>query len=94
MAQAEAIQERDETEGLADTAQGDVKGTEVMGGIEEAVQAVVQEGEFFHDALLVIMVLLAQLEGALAGDMLSVAAEGGGAEGELPSQGAVRDPLM
>jgi len=92
MAQAEAIQESDEAEGLTDTAQGHVQGVEVKGGIEEAVQAVIQEIEFFHDAILVLPVLLAEVEFALAGDMPGVATEGGGAEAILLGQGAVGDP--
>jgi hypothetical protein len=90
-AQAEAIQERDKAEGLPDAAQGDMMGADIKGRIEEAVQAVIQKGEFFHDAILVIPVLLAQVELALAGDMLGMATEGGGAEAILRGQGAVGD---
>ncbi len=93
-AQAEALQKIDEAEGLADAAQGNVKGAEIKGGIEEAVQAVIQEGEFFHEGVLEGLIIMALLEFALAGEMLGVAAEGGGAEIELRGQGAVRDPVQ
>ena len=46
-----------EAEGLTDAAQGDVKGAEIKGGIEEAVQAGIQEVEFIQ-------------EGGLAGGVL------------------------
>jgi hypothetical protein len=90
-AQAEAIQKRDKAEGLTDTAQGHVQGAEIMGGIEEAVQALIQKSKFFHNTILVLPVLLPQVELALTGDMLGMAAEGGGAEAILRGQGAVRD---
>jgi hypothetical protein len=91
MPQAEAIQERDEAERLADTAQGDVRVVEIYAGLEDTVQAVVQEFESCYNALLVFPVLLTQVDFALAGDMFGVAAEGGGAEAVLGAQGAVRD---
>jgi hypothetical protein len=94
-AQAAALQEGFlgmEAEGLADAAQGDMEGAEIKGGIEEAVQAGIQEGQFFQEGGLVGLVLPALLQVKLAGEMLGVAAEGGGAEAELPGQRAVRDP--
>jgi hypothetical protein len=93
LAHAATFQERDEAEGFPDAAQGDVKGAEIKGGIEEAVQAVIQEGEFFHEGVLERLVLLALLEVTLAGEMLDVTAEGGGAEAEFPGQGAVGHPI-
>jgi hypothetical protein len=86
---AEAFQEREEAKGFADAAQGYVEGPEIEGGIEEAVQAVIQEVEFINDGVLVLQVLPAQLDLALAGEVFGVAAEGGGAEAELRSQRAV-----
>ena len=75
-----------EAEGLPDAAQGDVKGAEIKGGIEEAVQAGIQEFQLFQEGGLAGGVLLALLPFKVAGEMLGVAAEGGGAEAELPAQ--------
>jgi hypothetical protein len=82
-----------EAQGLPDAAQGDVEGAEIKGGIKEAVQAGIQEGQFFQEGGLTGGVLPALLQVKLAGEMLGVAAEGGGAEAELPGQGAVGDSL-
>jgi len=82
-----------EAEGLPDAAQGDVKGAEIKGVIEEAVQAGIQEVEFIQEGGLAGGVLPALLKVKLEGEMLGVAAEGGGAEAELPGQGAVGEPL-
>ena len=41
--EADALQEGEEAEGFADAAQGDVEGVVIGGGIEEAVQAGIQE---------------------------------------------------
>ena len=82
-----------EPKGLPDAAQGDMKGAEIKGGIEETVQADIQEGQFFQEGGLVGLVLPALLQVKLAGEMLGVAAEGGGAEAELPGQGTVGHPL-
>jgi hypothetical protein len=95
-AQAAAFQEillGVEAEGLPDAAQGDVKGAEIKGGIEEAVQAGIQEVEFFQEGGLAGGVLLALLMVKVAGEMLGVAAEGRGAEAELSGQGAVGHSL-
>ena len=51
-----------EAEGLPDAAQGDVKGAEIKGGIEEAVQAGIQEFQFFQEGGLAGGVLLALLQ--------------------------------
>lgn len=82
-----------EPEGLPDAAQGDMQGPEFKGGIEEAVQADIQEFEFFQEGGLTEVVLLLLLLVQVAGQMLGVAAEGGGAEAELPGQGAIGQPL-
>jgi hypothetical protein len=82
-----------EAEGLPDAAQRDVKGPEFKGGIEQAVEADIQEFEFFQEGGLAELVLLTLLIVEVAGQMLGVAAEGGGAEAELISQGAVGLPL-
>ena len=82
-----------EAEGLPDAAQGDMKGSELQGGIEQAVEAGVQEFEFFQEGGLAEIVLLLLLLVQVAGQMLGVAAEGGGAEAELPGQGAIGLPL-
>jgi len=82
-----------EPEGLPDAAQGDMDGAETKGGIEEAVQAGIQEGQFFKEGGLVGLVLPELLQVKLAGEMLGVAAEGGGAEAELPGQGTVGHPI-
>jgi hypothetical protein len=87
--QAGALQKGEEAEGLADAAQGDVKGAVIKGGIEEAVQADFQEGQFIQEGGLVGLVFQALLEVALAGEMFDVAAESGGAEAELGGQGAI-----
>jgi hypothetical protein len=65
----------------------------IKGGIEEAVQAGFQEGQFIQEGGLVGLVFLALLEAALAGEMLDVAAQGGGAEAELGGQGAIGHPM-
>jgi hypothetical protein len=65
----------------------------IEGGIEEAVQAGFQEGQFIQEGGLVGLVFLALLEVALAGEMLDVAAQGGGAEAELGGQGAIGHPM-
>jgi hypothetical protein len=82
-----------EAEGLTDAAQGDVKGAEIKGGIEEAVQAGIQEFQMSQEGGLAGGVLLALLPVKVAGEMLGVAAEGRGAKAELPAQGAVGDPV-
>jgi hypothetical protein len=64
-----------------------------MGGIEEAVQAGIQKLQFFQEGGLAGGVLLALLPVKVAGEMLGVAAEGGGAEAELAAQRAVGDPV-
>jgi hypothetical protein len=91
--QAAAVQKGEEAEGLADAAQGDVKGVVIKGGIEEAVQAGFEEGQFIQEGGLVGLVFEALLKAALAGEMFDVTAEGGGAEAELPGQGAVGHPM-
>jgi len=91
--QAAAFQKIEEAEGLPDAAQGDMVGADLMGGIEEAVQAAVQEFQFFQDGGLTELVLPELLEVALAGEMLDVAAEGGRAEAEFGGQGAVGHPI-
>jgi hypothetical protein len=91
--QAGAFQQGEEAEGLADAAQGDVKGMVIKGGIEEAVQTDFQEGQFIQEGGLAGLVVEVLLEVALAGEMLDVAAEGGGAEAELRGQGAVGHPM-
>jgi hypothetical protein len=75
-AQAGAVKEIDEAEGLPDTAQGDVEGAEIQGGIEEVVQTAIQEGQFFQEGVMVGLVRPALLEVKVAGEMLGVAAEG------------------
>jgi hypothetical protein len=88
-ARAAALQKGEEAEGLADAAQGDIKGVMIEGGIEKTVQAGIQEVQFIQEGGLVGLVVEALLEITLAGEMFDVAAEGGGAEAELGSQGAV-----
>jgi len=82
-----------EAEGLPDAAQGDIKGAEIKGGIEEAVEAGIQEFQFFQEGGLAGVVLPLLLPVKLAGEMLGVAAEGGGAEAELSGQGTIGQPL-
>jgi hypothetical protein len=94
LVQAAAFKKIEEAEGLPDAAQGDMMGTDLMGGFEQAVQAGIQEFQFFQEGGLEGLVLLAELLVTLAGEMLGVAAEGGGAEAELPGQGAVGDPVL
>jgi hypothetical protein len=62
-----------------------------MGRIEEAVQPMIQEFEFFQDAFLVLPVLLMEVGFALASDVLGVAAEGGRTEAKFRGQFAVWD---
>jgi hypothetical protein len=94
MAQTAAFKKIDEAEGLPDAAQGDMVGAELLGGFEEAVQAGIQEFQFFQEGGLEGLVLLTQQKVTLAGEMLGVAAEGGGAETELGRKGAVGDLCM
>jgi hypothetical protein len=65
----------------------------IKGGIEEAVQADIQEGQFIQEGGLVGLVVEALLEVTLAGEVFDVAAEGGGTEAELGGQGAVGHPM-
>jgi hypothetical protein len=82
-----------EAEGLPDAAQGDVERAEVKGGIEQAVEAGIQELQVFQEGVLAKLLLLALLPVEVAGEMLGVAAEGRGAEAVLPAQGAVGDAI-
>jgi hypothetical protein len=82
-----------EAEGLPDAAQGDMKGTEFKGGIEEAVEADIQELQFVQEGGLAGRGLLKLLMVKLSGQMPGVAAEGGGAKAELSGQEAVGLPL-
>jgi hypothetical protein len=82
-----------EAEGLPDAAQGDVKRTEIKGGIEEAVQAGIQKLQMLQEGGLAGGVLLALLPVKVAGEMLGVATEGRGADTELPGQGTVGYPM-
>jgi hypothetical protein len=82
-----------EAEGLPDAAQGDMKGAEFEGGIEQAVEAGIQEFQMFQEGGLAVLLFLLLLPVKVAGEMLGVAAEGRGAETELPGQGAVGDPV-
>jgi hypothetical protein len=78
-----------EAEGLPDAAEGFVPGAEIKCGIKEAVQAGIQEFQLFQlfqEGGLAGGVLPALLPVKVAGEMLGVAAEGGGAEAELPGQ--------
>lgn len=80
-----------EAQGLADAAQGDMEGALIKGGIEEAVQADIEEGQFVQEGGLLGLVLAAALGLEVAGEMLGVAAKGRGGQVELGGQGAVRD---
>jgi hypothetical protein len=91
--QAAALQKGEEAEGLTDAAQGDVEGIVIKGGIEKAVKADIQEGQFIQEGGLVGLVVEALLEVTLAGEVFDVTAEGGGAEAELGGQGAVGHPM-
>jgi hypothetical protein len=82
-----------EAEGLPDAAQGNMEGAGIKGGIEQAVQAGIQEFQLFQEGGLPGLLLLALLPVKVAGEMLGMAAEGRGAEAELPAQGAVGDPV-
>ena len=55
-----------------------LEGAKIKGGIEEAVQAGIQEFQVFQEGGLAGGVLLALLPVQVAGEMLGVAAEGGG----------------
>jgi hypothetical protein len=82
-----------EAEGLPDAAQGNMEGAEIKGGIEEAVQAGIQEFQVFQEGGLAGLLFLTLLPIKLSGEMLGVEAEGGGAEAELSGQRAVGEPL-
>ena len=68
-----------------------MEGALIKGGIEEAVQADIEEGQFVQEGGLLGFVLAAALGLKVAGEMLGVAAKGRGGKVELGGQGAVRD---
>jgi hypothetical protein len=69
-------------------------GAEIKGGLEEAVQAVIQEVEFVQEGGLMGPVRLALLKVTLTGEMPEVAGQGGGADAEFAGQGAVGHPIQ
>lgn len=87
---AEALQEGEEAQGLADAAEGDVEGAVIGGGIEEAVQAGIEQGQLFQDGVLLGLVRLAALRLKLAGEVLAVAAEGRSGKLIFFGQSAIR----
>jgi hypothetical protein len=90
--EAAAFGQGKEADGFPDATQGDVKGAQIQSGIEQAVQAVIQEGEFFQERRLISLLLPAALEFALPEEMLIMTTEGRGAGTVLLGQAAVRDP--
>jgi len=91
---ADALLEGEEADSLPDTAQGDKRGAVIGGGgVEEAVQANVEEVQPVQDGGLVGSVLMAALGLQVQGEVLGMAAEGGGRKAELPGQGAVGDAI-
>jgi len=86
---ADAFQQGKEAQGLPDAAQGDVEGAEISRGIKEAVQAGIEEGQFFQEGGLLGLALVAALGVQGAGEMFGVAAKGRGGQAELLGQGAV-----
>ena len=89
----EAILEGEEAQGFPDAAQGDEKGALVGGGIEKAVQAVLQEVQTVQEGLLPGLVGPVLLEGKLALKVPGVAAEGRGGEAVAGGQGAEARPI-
>ena len=83
---AAALLEGEEAEGFADAAEGDVEGVVIGGGVEEAVQAGVEQVEAVQQGGLVDLVLAAALGLEGAGEMLAVAAEGRGARPYCPAR--------
>jgi hypothetical protein len=95
---AEFLPESEDAEGFLETAEGDVEGTGLFGLAEEAVQADLQEGQFFQEGGGLGLVGLALLEHQLMAEMFGMATEGRdteamgggqGAEGHAIDQGAV-----
>jgi hypothetical protein len=80
--------EGEEAQGFPDAAQSDEKGALVGGGIEQAVQAVLQEVQTVQEGLLPGLVGPVLLEGKLALKVPGVAAEGRGGEAVAGGQGA------
>jgi hypothetical protein len=74
---AKALLNGEEADRLPDAAQGDMKGAEIGGGVEEAVQAGVKEVQPVQDSGLVGVVLKALPGVQGPGEMPGVAAKGG-----------------
>jgi hypothetical protein len=85
---ANLLLEGQEADGLLDAAEGDVKGVEVFGLPEEAVEAGLQEFEFVQEGGLMGLMLLVVASGQGVTEMLEVAGEGRGGQTVLGGQGA------
>ena len=85
---AEFFLKGEEADRLADTAQGNVEGAVIGGGVEEAVQAGLKEVQLVEEGGELGLVLMAALQVQTAGEMPGVAVERGGGEAELGGQGA------
>jgi hypothetical protein len=85
---ADFIPEREDAEGFLETPEGDVKGTRFFRLAEEAVQADLQEFQFFQEGGDLGLVGLALLNHQLMAEMPGMATEGRGTEAMGGGQGA------
>jgi hypothetical protein len=90
---AEFLPEREDADGFLKTSQGDVEGTGLFGLAEEAVQADLQEFQFFQEDGDLGLVGLALLDHQLMAEMAGMATEGRSAEGMSGGQGAERHAI-
>lgn len=86
---ADFLPESEDADGFLETPEGDVEGMGHFGLAEEAVQADLQEFQFFQEGGGLGLVGLALLEHQLMADMPGMAEEGGSAEAMSGGQGAV-----
>jgi hypothetical protein len=85
---ADFLPEREDAEGFLETPEGDVEGMGLFGLAEEAVQADLQEFQFFQKSGDLGLVGLALLDHQLMAEMAGMATEGRGAEAMGGGQGA------
>jgi len=85
---ADFLPEREDADGFLQTPEGDVEGTGLFGLAEEAVQADLQEFQFFQEGGDVGLVGLALLDHQLMAEMPGMTTEGRGTEAMGGGQGA------
>ena len=90
---ADFLPEREDADGFLKTPQGDVEGMGLFGLAEEAVQADLQELQFFQEGGGLGLVGLAMLDHKLMAEMPGMATEGRGTEAMGGGQGAERQAI-